>query len=85
MSIQVGKAIKKARIDKGWNQKQLVEATGLTQKYMSEIELNKVMPRVDVLVRIADALSVSIDQLIVRIPEDAAQPPTRTRKAVPVA
>ena len=32
--MSLGKEIKKARIDKGWQQKDLQEATGLSQKYL---------------------------------------------------
>jgi transcriptional regulator with XRE-family HTH domain len=61
--MSLGKEIKKARIDKGWQQKDLHEATGLSQKYLSEIELDKVDPRFSIVKRIARALGVSIDRL----------------------
>lgn len=61
--MSLGKEIKKARIDKGWQQKDLREATGLSQKYLSEVELDKVDPRWSIVKRIADALGVSLDQL----------------------
>ena len=60
----LGKEIRKARIDKGWKQQELKEATGLSQKYLSEIELDKVDPRVSILKRIARALDVSLDRLM---------------------
>jgi transcriptional regulator with XRE-family HTH domain len=59
----LGREIKKARIDKGWKQKELQEKTGLSQKYLSEIEGEKVDPRFSIVQRIADALGVSLDQL----------------------
>jgi transcriptional regulator with XRE-family HTH domain len=61
--MSLGREIKKARIDKGWQQKDLQEATGLSQKYLSEIELDKVDPRFGIVKRIARALGVSLDQL----------------------
>jgi transcriptional regulator with XRE-family HTH domain len=60
----LGQNIVKARVDKRWKQKDLVEKAGLSQKYLSQIELDKVDPRVSVLVRIADALGVSTDSLL---------------------
>ncbi len=61
--MSLGREIKKARIDKSWQQKDLQEATGLSQKYLSEIELDKVDPRFSIVKRIARALEVSIDRL----------------------
>jgi transcriptional regulator with XRE-family HTH domain len=61
--MSLGKEIKKARIDKGWQQKDLQVATGISQKYLSEVELDKVDPRFSIVKRIALALGVSIDQL----------------------
>jgi transcriptional regulator with XRE-family HTH domain len=61
--MSLGREIKKARIDKGWQQRDLQQATGLSQKYLSEIELDKVDPRFSIVKRIARALDVSIDRL----------------------
>lgn len=61
--MSLGREIKKARADKGWQQKDLHEATGITQKYLSEIELDKVDPRFSIVQRIANALGVSLDRL----------------------
>jgi DNA-binding XRE family transcriptional regulator len=60
----LGRAIMQARIDKGWQQKDLHEATGLSQKYLSEIELDKVDPRFSIVKRIARALGVSMDRFV---------------------
>jgi transcriptional regulator with XRE-family HTH domain len=61
--MSLGKEIKKARIEKGWQQKHLQESTGLSQKYLSEIERDKVDPRWSIVKRIAVALGVSVAQL----------------------
>ena len=61
--MSLGKEIKKARADKGWHQKDLRILTGLSQKYLSAIELDKVSPRFHVVQRIARALEISLDQL----------------------
>jgi transcriptional regulator with XRE-family HTH domain len=60
----LGKEIKKARIDQGLKQKELKERTGLSQKYLSQIENDAVDPRVSVLKKIAQALQVSADSLL---------------------
>jgi transcriptional regulator with XRE-family HTH domain len=61
--MSLGREIKKARIDKKWKQKDLQAATGLSQKYLSEIEQDHVDPRFSIIQRIARALNVSLDQL----------------------
>jgi transcriptional regulator with XRE-family HTH domain len=61
--MSLGREIKKARIDKGWKQQDLQAATGLSQKYLSQIELDKVDPRFSIVKRIARALGVSMDRL----------------------
>jgi transcriptional regulator with XRE-family HTH domain len=61
--MSLGKEIRKARIDKGWKQQKLQALTGISQTYLSQIELDKVDPRFSIVQRIAKALGVSLDQL----------------------
>jgi transcriptional regulator with XRE-family HTH domain len=61
--MSLGREIKKARADKDWKQQDLQVATGLSQTYLSKIELDKVDPRFSIVQRIAAALGVSLDQL----------------------
>jgi transcriptional regulator with XRE-family HTH domain len=81
--MSLGKEIKKARIDKGWKQQDLQAATGLSQKYLSAVELDKAQPSFDVVKRIARALGVSLDTLAKEDEESTAPQPTRqpSRKA----
>lgn len=58
-----GQHIRKARIDKRMMQKELGEKAKLSQKYLSEIELDKVDPRLSVARRIAAALGLSLNDL----------------------
>ncbi len=60
----LGKEIKKARIDKGLKQKDLIDLTGLSQKHLSQIENDAVDPGASVLRKIALALGVSADTLL---------------------
>ena len=60
---RLGREIRKVRIDKGWKQQELQVATGLSQTYLSQIELDKVDPRWSIVQRIATALGVSLDRL----------------------
>jgi len=66
--MTLGREIKKARIDKGWQQQDLKEATGLSQKYLSAVELDKVQPSFAVVHVIAHALGVSLDELAKGVP-----------------
>ncbi len=77
--MSLGKEIKKARIDKGWKQQDLQSATGLSQKYLSAVELDKAQPSFDVVVRIARALAVSLDTFAKD--EDAPAPEPKARPA----
>lgn len=63
-TVTLGREIKKARIEKGWKQKDLQEHTGLSQKYLSQIENDAVDPRVSILRKIAIALGASTDTLL---------------------
>lgn len=60
----LGQQIKVARARKGWQQQQLAAATGLSQKYLSQIEHDHVDPRVSIVTRLAQALGVGIDALV---------------------
>lgn len=85
--MSLGKEIKKARIDKGWKQQDLQAATGLSQKYLSAVELDKAHPSFDVMKQIARALGVSLDTFAKEDEEATVSPPTRQRprKVAPVA
>jgi transcriptional regulator with XRE-family HTH domain len=75
--MSLGKEIKKARIDKGWKQLDLQVATGLSQKYLSAVELDKAQPSFDVVKRIARALGISLDTLAKDDEAIASPPPAR--------
>jgi transcriptional regulator with XRE-family HTH domain len=58
-----GSRIRELRKSKGLSQEQLAEVIGIDQKHMSRIELGKSYPSLDRLVRIAEALKVSLPDL----------------------
>ncbi len=60
----VGKRIKEKRKQKHYSQYKLADITGLSSKYISEIELGKKEGRLDIYVRIAEALNVSLDEFV---------------------
>ena len=73
--MSLGQEIQKARIDKHWNQQDLLRATGLSQAYLSAVERDKVDPRVSIVKRIARALGVTMDRLVPLDTDDS--PPSR--------
>jgi transcriptional regulator with XRE-family HTH domain len=85
--VSLGKEIKKARIDKGWNQKDVQARTGISQKHLSAIECDSVDPRWSMMKRLAAVLDLDLAQLA-REDTHAEQPTAqrqRTRKTTPVA
>lgn len=66
----LGQNIVKARVDKRYKQKDLCEMTGLSQKYLSAVELGKAEPRIRVVQKIARALGVSVDAIVGDLEEE---------------
>jgi transcriptional regulator with XRE-family HTH domain len=61
--MSLGIEVKKGRIDRRWQQEDLAQAAGISRKYLSQIENDRVDPRFSIVQRIAQALGVSIDTL----------------------
>lgn len=78
--MHLGHEIKKMRIDQGMKQHELQRRTGITAKYMSDIENGYVDPRFSVMCRIAKVLGVSLDRFVSETPP--CKVPRRRRKAV---
>lgn len=62
--MNIGQRIKQARTKNGLTQKQLGEILGSTQQMMAQYESGKHIPKIDTLNRIADALNISISDLM---------------------
>ena len=52
------------RFQKGWTQSELAIKVGVTQGYISQIETGEAVPNLFVAKRLAEALEISIEQLI---------------------
>ncbi|WP_275789489.1 helix-turn-helix domain-containing protein [Pararhizobium gei] len=63
-------SVKVYRTYRGLSMSQLAEAAGISQPYLSEIEAGKKTGSVDVLKRIAIALKVDLDDLVVEVTKD---------------
>lgn len=66
----LGQNIVKARVDKRMKQQDLLHKAGLSQRYLSAVENDKVDPRISVVRRIASALGVTVDALLVGVADD---------------
>jgi putative transcriptional regulator len=62
--VMNGEAIKKLREKKGYKQQVFADKIGIHRTYLSEIENNKVIPSLQLLVRIADELGVSVKKFL---------------------
>lgn len=63
MSYELGKNIKKLRIQKELTQKQLAEFLYITPQAVSKWEAGKALPDASLLPRLSEVLKVSIDML----------------------
>lgn len=61
----IGMNIKNARMEKGLSQEKLAEILDITNTHISYIETGTKAPSLDMLIKIANALDVSADDLLV--------------------
>lgn len=59
----IGSQIRRLRLARNWSQEQLAEQADLAFTYIGNIERGEANPTISVLLRIAEALEVSIGQL----------------------
>ncbi|MBS1538198.1 MAG: helix-turn-helix transcriptional regulator [Bacteroidetes bacterium] len=64
--IEIGKKVRKIRISLGFTQEQLAALSGLSNDYLSRLELGKESPKVETLCRICEALKVEIVELFLK-------------------
>lgn len=63
-NMNYGENIKKIRKQKGFTQKELGQKLGISQAAIGQFESNKANPKMETIQKIADALNVSINDLI---------------------
>lgn len=61
--IEIGKNVRRIRISMGVTQEQLAALSGLSNDYLSRLELGKESPKVETLCKVCDALKVDIVEL----------------------
>lgn len=62
--VKIGKRIRQARNANGWQQSELAYRAGLNNSYVSHIETGQTKLALPTIVKIANALSVSVDELL---------------------
>lgn len=60
----LGERIAELRKERGWTQKELAEATGMSESYISAIEEGKAHPRIRTLAILAKCLNVGLELLL---------------------
>ena len=60
----LARRIKQLRLDKGISQEELAHRSGLSRTGMGFLETSKRWPRLDTLMKVADGLSISVDELL---------------------
>jgi transcriptional regulator with XRE-family HTH domain len=60
----IGRRVKIARIKKELSQDQVSNVTGISNTYLSNIENGRTKPSLPTLIKIANALTVSVDELL---------------------
>jgi transcriptional regulator with XRE-family HTH domain len=60
----IGQRIKIARIRKGITQDQMAEKTNLSNPHISNVETGNTKPSLPTIIKIANALDVSVDELL---------------------
>ena len=69
----IGKRIKKKRVEKGFTQERLSELIGVGPSHMSHMESGKTVPSMEVFITLCNVLECSADELLCR-EITAAQP-----------
>ena len=75
-SEEIGKKITRFRKEKGMKQSELAEKVFISNTYMSYIEKGRKNPTTAVLSDIADALGITLDQLVKGDGDNKAEPET---------
>ena len=65
--LQFGEAVRDRRLAAGLSQEALAERCGFDRKSISRVETGAFSPSLDRVFRLADALEVSVDELVAKV------------------
>ncbi len=71
LSGEIGRRVRQLRLERGWSLERLSTASGVSRSMLSQIERNRANPTLNVTLRIAHALGVSLGEMVEK-PEQAA-------------
>jgi transcriptional regulator with XRE-family HTH domain len=77
---KIGKVIKNYRILKGFSQKEIADLIGVNATIISNIENGITEIRIPILKKIADALGVTIDEILQEAEKDIEEPKNETKE-----
>ena len=60
----LGATVRRLRVDRGWTQERLAEASGLTTTYVGQVERGARVPSLTVVLKLARGLSISPSELL---------------------
>lgn len=63
--MALGERIRQLRKEAGWSQAELGDKIGTDSQRVSRYETGKITPSLDAIIRIAEALNISIDHLLI--------------------
>ena len=63
MMVSLGKELRKARVDKSWSQQELSARTGISQKHLSALECDQMMPKWPTIATLSQALGIDLNML----------------------
>lgn len=68
-----GTSLKRIRTKRGLTQERVAELTGISTNFVSELERGLKAPRLVVIVRLSEALDVSVQELLADFTEEKAR------------
>jgi transcriptional regulator with XRE-family HTH domain len=75
----LGRRIKELRSERGWSQEEFAEVCGVHRTYMGHIERGEKNLSFGSLVRVANALGISLSELFKGLEDDESRSPTKGR------
>ena len=79
---RIGENVRRFRLARNMTQEQLAETVGISTSFCTNIERGKKRPGLRVLVNLAEALSVSVDALLLDRVEDSVELAARNATAM---
>ena len=73
IAFRLARAMRQLRVEREWSQAELAEKLDVSVGYVGLLERGQRLPALGMLLKIADALGASLDQIVGRIPPTSAR------------